>query len=95
MFFANRWISAAYYVMLLVEFVPFPSDKVSDFSPCHEGLTTDPNQRFVYTLHMPKYCIMCVDVYRCLYFVAAAQAIEILQFVPGAGKSYVWLMFKL
>ncbi|RDX49130.1 hypothetical protein OH76DRAFT_1404030 [Lentinus brumalis] len=51
LFFANRWISAAYYVMVLVEFVPFPSDK------------------------------------RCLYFVAAAQAIEILQFVPGAAFS--------
>ncbi len=45
LFFANKWISLTVYVMLLVSFASFPSDKVSGLSSNH-GLS-DRNQRFV------------------------------------------------
>ncbi|TFK84717.1 hypothetical protein K466DRAFT_588699 [Polyporus arcularius HHB13444] len=51
LFFANKWISMTIYIMALVEFATFPSDK------------------------------------SCSMFVIAAQAMAILQFMPGAAFS--------
>ncbi len=45
LFFGNKWISMVYYIMVSVEYAPFPSDKVSSFSASHG--TPDQNQRFV------------------------------------------------
>ncbi len=45
LFFANKWISMMYYVMLLVGFASFPSDKVGSLSQSHGN--SDQNQRFV------------------------------------------------
>ncbi len=45
LFFANKWISMMVYVMGLVQFASFPSDKVSSLSPSHGK--SDQNQRFV------------------------------------------------
>ncbi len=45
LFFANKWISMLVYVMVLVEFASFPSDKVSSLSRSHGK--SDRNQRFV------------------------------------------------
>ncbi len=45
LFFGNKWISMVYYIMVSVEYVPFPSDKVSSLSASHG--TSDQIQRFV------------------------------------------------
>ncbi|TFK80320.1 hypothetical protein K466DRAFT_605442 [Polyporus arcularius HHB13444] len=68
LFFANKWISRVYYVMGLVQFALFPSDK------CEASQSSDRQT-------------MIVDVRSCSTFVIAVQAMEVLQFVPGAAFS--------
>ncbi len=45
LFFANKWISMTVYLMSLVKFASFFSDKVSSLSQSHGK--SDQNQRFV------------------------------------------------
>ncbi len=45
LFFANKWISMMVYVIALVEFASFPSNKVSSLSLSYGK--SDRNQRFV------------------------------------------------
>ncbi len=51
LFFANKWLSMAVYVMALVGYASqaFPSDKVSTIIIPHHG-KSDQKQRFVYSL---------------------------------------------
>ncbi len=52
LFFANRWITVTLYVMTLVSFASFPSDKVSRLSPGCRG-KSDQKQRLVYPIPCP------------------------------------------
>ncbi len=91
LFIANKWISMLYYIVALVTSATFPSDKVSDYSPCYGGTyLTAP--RGVCTSRVGSQCPasyrrMSTDIRSCSSFVMAQEAIQILQFFPGASKS--------
>ncbi len=54
LFLANKWISMAVYVIQLVQFASFSSDKVSNLFPSHGK--SDRNQRFVTVRVKPRQC---------------------------------------
>ncbi len=87
LFLANKWISTTIFVMDVAHFAPFPSDKVSGPVSCWRG-DVSPKAEVGVALQIPD-AAGELSVRSCSLWNSVAYAISVMQFVPGAGTSYL------
>ena len=88
LFFLNKWISLAAYIVVLAEFSYFPSNWVSVLIRSCHGESDWHLQRFVMVFTDDLECgDMTVCFHSCSVYQRVALAIDIAQFIPGAGMT--------